>query len=116
MFKRHHAIMGLGVTTLLGLFGISFNGRDTAEILHPVVEEALPAVQQVIDRVRDASSGGSSAGNNGYAPERATPRGETGGDLDVYFSPKGGCTQAVVRELNAARRTVLVQAYSFTSA
>jgi phosphatidylserine/phosphatidylglycerophosphate/cardiolipin synthase-like enzyme len=33
----------------------------------------------------------------------------------VYFSPKGGCTEAVVRELKAARREVLVQAYSFTS-
>ena len=33
----------------------------------------------------------------------------------VYHSPKGGCTDAVVRELNRARREVLVQAYSFTS-
>ena len=35
---------------------------------------------------------------------------------EVYFSPRGGCTEAVVRELNAARKTILVQAYSFTSA
>ena len=35
---------------------------------------------------------------------------------DVYFSPRGGCTDAVVRELAAARSTVYVQAYSFTSA
>jgi phosphatidylserine/phosphatidylglycerophosphate/cardiolipin synthase-like enzyme len=34
---------------------------------------------------------------------------------EVYFSPKGGCTEAVVRELANARQTVLVQAYSFTS-
>jgi phosphatidylserine/phosphatidylglycerophosphate/cardiolipin synthase-like enzyme len=33
----------------------------------------------------------------------------------AYHSPKGGCTEAVVRELNAARREILVQAYSFTS-
>jgi phosphatidylserine/phosphatidylglycerophosphate/cardiolipin synthase-like enzyme len=33
----------------------------------------------------------------------------------VLFSPKGGCTDAVVRELKAARREVLVQAYSFSS-
>ena len=32
------------------------------------------------------------------------------------ISPRGGCTDAVVRELSAARQTVLVQAYSFTSA
>jgi phosphatidylserine/phosphatidylglycerophosphate/cardiolipin synthase-like enzyme len=35
--------------------------------------------------------------------------------IQVYFSPKGGCTEAVVRELNAAKTSVLVQAYSFTS-
>jgi len=34
----------------------------------------------------------------------------------VFFSPKGGCTEAVVEELGKARETVLVQAYSFTSA
>jgi phosphatidylserine/phosphatidylglycerophosphate/cardiolipin synthase-like enzyme len=34
----------------------------------------------------------------------------------VYFSPHGGCTDAVIRELNKAESTVLVQAYSFTSA
>ena len=33
----------------------------------------------------------------------------------VYHSPKGGCTDAIVRELNRARREILVQAYSFTS-
>ena len=36
--------------------------------------------------------------------------------IEVRFSPQGGCTEAVVRELNAARSSVLVQAYSFTSA
>jgi phosphatidylserine/phosphatidylglycerophosphate/cardiolipin synthase-like enzyme len=32
----------------------------------------------------------------------------------AHFSPKGGCTAAVVAELAAARSEVLVQAYSFT--
>ena len=36
--------------------------------------------------------------------------------IEVYFSPKGGCTEAVLRELGAAKATILVQAYSFTSA
>ena len=35
---------------------------------------------------------------------------------EVYFSPRGGCTEAVIRELNKAKNTILVQAYSFTSA
>lgn len=34
----------------------------------------------------------------------------------VYFSPKGGATEAIIKELDKARSTVLVQAYSFTSA
>jgi phosphatidylserine/phosphatidylglycerophosphate/cardiolipin synthase-like enzyme len=37
------------------------------------------------------------------------------GDIAVYFSPHGGCTEAIVKELDAAKQTVLVQAYSFTS-
>jgi phosphatidylserine/phosphatidylglycerophosphate/cardiolipin synthase-like enzyme len=35
--------------------------------------------------------------------------------LSVYFSPDGGCTQAIVEEVGKAKKTVLVQAYSFTS-
>ena len=34
---------------------------------------------------------------------------------DVYFSPKGGCTEAIVSEINRAKSEILVQAYSFTS-
>ncbi len=36
--------------------------------------------------------------------------------IEVYFSPKGGCTDKIVAELGAAQSRVLVQAYSFTSA
>ena len=35
---------------------------------------------------------------------------------EVYFSPHGACTESIIRELNKAKTTVLVQAYSFTSA
>jgi phosphatidylserine/phosphatidylglycerophosphate/cardiolipin synthase-like enzyme len=35
---------------------------------------------------------------------------------EVYFSPKGGCTDAITKELDKAQITILVQAYSFTSA
>jgi phosphatidylserine/phosphatidylglycerophosphate/cardiolipin synthase-like enzyme len=37
------------------------------------------------------------------------------GTIDVYFSPNGGCTDAIVKELNNAKTEILVQAYSFTS-
>ncbi len=51
---------------------------------------------------------------------RQTPAQETADQsglppIEVFFSPKGGCTDAVVRELAAAKSTILVQAYSFTS-
>ncbi len=38
------------------------------------------------------------------------------GTTDVYYSPKGGATAAVVQEIAAAKSEILVQAYSFTSA
>ncbi len=34
---------------------------------------------------------------------------------EVYFSPKGGCTEAIVIEINKAKSEILVQAYSFTN-
>jgi len=36
--------------------------------------------------------------------------------INVLFSPRGGATEAVVRELRNAKKEILVQAYSFTSA
>lgn len=36
--------------------------------------------------------------------------------VKVYFSPGGGCTQAIIDEINNAKTEILVQAYSFTSA
>ena len=37
------------------------------------------------------------------------------GEIQVYFSPKGGCQDAIVREINAAQTDIKVQAYSFTN-
>jgi len=34
----------------------------------------------------------------------------------LYFSPDGGATQAIVKEIDSATLEILVQAYSFTSA
>lgn len=36
-------------------------------------------------------------------------------NITVDFSPRGGCTAAVVKALDGAKETVLVQAYSFSS-
>jgi phosphatidylserine/phosphatidylglycerophosphate/cardiolipin synthase-like enzyme len=36
--------------------------------------------------------------------------------IEAFFSPRGGATEAVVREFGSAKKEILVQAYSFTSA
>jgi len=36
--------------------------------------------------------------------------------IQVCFSPKGGCTEAIVSQIDKAKTEILVQAYSFTSA
>ena len=46
-------------------------------------------------------------------PPAAPPPSST---LAAYFSPKGGATEAIVQELGSAKTSILVQAYSFTSA
>jgi phosphatidylserine/phosphatidylglycerophosphate/cardiolipin synthase-like enzyme len=33
----------------------------------------------------------------------------------IYFSPNGGCTEAIIQEIGKAKMEILVQAYSFTS-
>ncbi len=47
----------------------------------------------------------------GCQPRSSIPQG-----IQVFFSPNGGATQAVVNALGQATNSVLVQAYSFTSA
>jgi phosphatidylserine/phosphatidylglycerophosphate/cardiolipin synthase-like enzyme len=37
-------------------------------------------------------------------------------EVEVFFSPQGGCTEAIEKALGQAKGTVLIQAYSFTSA
>jgi phosphatidylserine/phosphatidylglycerophosphate/cardiolipin synthase-like enzyme len=36
-------------------------------------------------------------------------------EIEIYFSPKGGCQAAIVREMMQAKSEILVQAYSFTA-
>jgi phosphatidylserine/phosphatidylglycerophosphate/cardiolipin synthase-like enzyme len=35
--------------------------------------------------------------------------------IEVFFSPHGGCTEAIVEALVEAKSSILIQAYSFTS-
>jgi phosphatidylserine/phosphatidylglycerophosphate/cardiolipin synthase-like enzyme len=37
-------------------------------------------------------------------------------DIQVFFSPRGGCTEEIVKVISGAKTNIFVQAYSFTSA
>lgn len=47
----------------------------------------------------------------GYAYELILDNAKT----QVYFSPNGGCTEAIIKQIDKAEKTILVQAYSYTS-
>lgn len=52
-----------------------------------------------------------------FAPTPSQPqdRNTAAVTLNVHFSPNGGSTEAIIKELDKAENSVLVQAYSFTS-
>ena len=37
------------------------------------------------------------------------------GTINVYYSPKGGCTEAIIKEIDMAKKEILIQSYSFSS-
>jgi phosphatidylserine/phosphatidylglycerophosphate/cardiolipin synthase-like enzyme len=49
------------------------------------------------------------------APSLATVMTLNNTPTQIYFSPHGGCTDAIVKEISKAKSEILVQAYSFTS-
>ena len=50
-----------------------------------------------------------------YPPSAHADQFKSTGTVDVYFSPDGGTTAAIINELNSAKSEILIQAYSFTS-
>ncbi len=48
-------------------------------------------------------------------PVKSRITGGTTASWQVYFSPHGGCTDAIVSQIDGAKKTILMQAYSFTS-
>ncbi|HEY0076826.1 MAG TPA: helix-hairpin-helix domain-containing protein [Abditibacteriaceae bacterium] len=45
----------------------------------------------------------------------ASPAPATSAKVEVYFSPKGGAQAAIIREIDAAKASIKIQAYSYTS-
>lgn len=50
-----------------------------------------------------------------YAAEREHKPAAVEAGISVYFSPDGGCTQAIVQEIVAAKKSLQIQAYRLTS-
>lgn len=53
-------------------------------------------------------------GLSGFVTPQAVPAAHEDG-ISVFFSPHGGCTDAVVAEIDRAKHEIMVQAYDFTS-
>jgi phosphatidylserine/phosphatidylglycerophosphate/cardiolipin synthase-like enzyme len=47
--------------------------------------------------------------------EKKPPACTTEAKCELFFSPRGGCTEEIVQEIGAAKSKILVLAYSFTS-
>jgi len=56
-----------------------------------------------------------SYGNGAYSAPNYPAQNYPATDIATYFSPNGGCTEAIVTEIRQARQQILIQAYSFTS-
>ncbi len=78
----------------------------------------VPASTSHTGNLGPIGAGGSIDSHDATAATSMTVTPVSGGqsEISVYFSPKGGCTDACVREIQAARQMIFVQAYSFTSA
>jgi phosphatidylserine/phosphatidylglycerophosphate/cardiolipin synthase-like enzyme len=49
------------------------------------------------------------------AEKKHSPVCTTEARCELFFSPKGGCTEEIVQEIAGAKKSILVLAYSFTS-
>ena len=81
------------------------------------VPGGIPTSYAANDYSRPATQPTQVAYGNAYSANnyQNQPQTSSGGDIRVFFSPQGGCTEAIVNEINQSQRQVLIQAYSFTS-
>lgn len=76
----------------------------------PVAVIAMAVTTARSDLV-DGLLGGNRMGSRPTAPRTVA----ASGTVEVAFSPNGGATEVVVKEIGQARERILVQAFSFTS-
>jgi len=74
--------------------------RPWAKIIYGLLCLLLGGIAGTVCSLYTANPSSNVSGSPAYAP---------------HFSPKGGCTEAIVKEINAAKKTIYMQAYSFCS-
>jgi phosphatidylserine/phosphatidylglycerophosphate/cardiolipin synthase-like enzyme len=90
--------------------------KDTGVNLPPVSPAITSALSNLGAATYPTSTYSPPAyGAPNYGPQGYGQPGYGAGDIACYFSPRGGCTDAVVNEIRQTRQQILVQAYSFTS-
>ena len=91
------------------------------DLLNDVLQGALesPGKVLVLLIALGAFGAGYYVGGHGLpaalAPPNSSNTGANQDNISVHFSPKGGCTDAVVAEIRDAKQSIHMQAYSFTS-
>ena len=127
--QKHHVIGAGLLASLIGIYQFASQNRllqNPSSV--PTVNSSGPVTSSTSPPGVPVSYNGNP--NNGISnPNESQPLrdnysqngnawqspGSMQGDIRVYFSPMGGCTDAIVNELNQAQRQILIQAYSFTS-
>ena len=111
-------LLGAGIlATLLSVYHMATEDGLLGLIRGPAVVTAGPTGVPTSYRSDDVMPGSTNEPTLGYPGPGNVPSNSfsSQGDMRVFFSPQGGCTEAIVAEIKQAQRELLIQAYSFTS-
>ncbi len=122
--QRHHVIGAGFLASVFGIYqfvsqNVQLPTRSTNPVANSngVVPSIVPPSGVPVSYIGTTTSSDPYSRNENYAQtgNAAQYPNSAQGDIRVFFSPMGGCTAAIVSELNQAQRQILIQAYSFTS-
>ncbi len=106
-------LVALAVALFSGIYLTLMNGHLPTNSISTAINNATTNLEGH-NRTGSINDVGASNGVTDFGTNGNNNGGRS--EISVYFSPKGGCTEACVHEIESARQTILVQAYSFTSA
>ena len=99
----------IGVLAIAGVFAWLFIAKSDDFLLKSASNKSVKVMPQAVDHseILSVNESQDTVPKVGAWVENAT--------VNVWFSPKGGCTEAIVSVIKGAQESILVQAYSFTS-